>query len=388
MRAVLAIAAVELRRFLADKANLFFVFVFPLALVTVIGLQFGGGGGGGRVSLVAPEGDLRAALVHQWEDADLTVDLAPDVGALQQAVSRGQAQVGVVATEAAESAHDAGEPLPLEMISGSGSSAPAVAEVVRVETETVAARSAQVAALAGAGLGEGAEEALERARADVPGPSMVVQEPEDPLAQEFRGLTQFGLGAAGQLLLFVFLNTLAASTSLIQARRNGVVRRTVAAPVTTTQTVLGLALGRLAIALFQGVYIMAASSLIFGVRWGNLAVMGLILLVFGLIASGLAMLIGVVLDGEGAASGISVGGGLILAALGGSMMPLEIFPDSLRSIAHLTPHAWAYEAIAEVQRRGGGVLDILPELGVLSAMAAVVLLLGAFFLRRSLERAM
>ena len=388
MRAVLAIAAVELRRFLADKANLFFVFVFPLALVTVIGLQFGGGGGGGRVSLVAPEGDLRAALVHQWEDADLTVDLAPDVGALQQAVSRGQAQVGVVATEAAESAHDAGEPLPLEMISGSGSSAPAVAEVVRVETETVAARSAQVAALAEAGLGEGAEEALERARADVPGPSMVVQEPEDPLAQEFRGLTQFGLGAAGQLLLFVFLNTLAASTSLIQARHNGVVRRTVAAPVTTTQTVLGLALGRLAIALFQGVYIMAASSLIFGVRWGNLAVMGLILLVFGLIASGLAMLIGVVLDGEGAASGISVGGGLILAALGGSMMPLEIFPDSLRSIAHLTPHAWAYEAIAEVQRRGGGVLDILPELGVLSAMAAVVLLLGAFFLRRSLERAM
>ncbi len=39
MRPVLALAVVELRRFLADRFNLFFVFVLPLALVLVLGLQ-------------------------------------------------------------------------------------------------------------------------------------------------------------------------------------------------------------------------------------------------------------------------------------------------------------------------------------------------------------
>src|SRR3546814_12114501 len=34
------IAAVNVRRFLRDRTNLFFVFVFPLALVLIIGLQF------------------------------------------------------------------------------------------------------------------------------------------------------------------------------------------------------------------------------------------------------------------------------------------------------------------------------------------------------------
>ena len=271
MRTVVAIAMTELRRFLADRSNLFFVLIFPLALVAVVGLQFGsGGGGGGRVSLVGAESPLRTALVQEWEGADLTVADATDVEGMQQAVARGQAQVGIVLTPAAEEAYADGAALPLEMIQGSGTGVPAVAEVVRTGAETVGTVSSQQAALAAAGVGGGdgaaVASALEQARADVPRPTLTVAEPEDPLAQEFAGLTQFGQGAASQLLLFVFLNTLAAATTLIQARRNGVVRRMVAAPVSPTQTLLGLTGGRLVIALFQGVYIMVASSLLFGVE--------------------------------------------------------------------------------------------------------------------------
>ena len=38
MRPVLAIVAAELRRFLRDRSNLFFVFIFPLVLVLVLSL--------------------------------------------------------------------------------------------------------------------------------------------------------------------------------------------------------------------------------------------------------------------------------------------------------------------------------------------------------------
>lgn len=207
------------------------------------------------------------------------------------------------------------------------------------------------------------------------------------IAQEFAGLGQFDYGAASQVLLFVFLISLAGSTTLIQSRRLGVTRRTLAAPVTTGQTVVGQAVGRLVIAATQGTYIMAASMLLFGVDWGNLGLALLVVVVFGLVAAGAAMVLGSVVDNDAAASGVGVGVGLVMGALGGAMYPIELFPDTLRAVAHVTPHAWAGQALAEVQRHGAGLVDILPELGVLLGYAAVLLLVGAWLLRRSLARA-
>jgi ABC-2 type transport system permease protein len=100
------------------------------------------------------------------------------------------------------------------------------------------------------------------------------------------------------------------------------------------------------------------------------------------------MLVGSLIDNDGAASGVGVGLGLVLAALGGCMLPLELFPAGLRTIAHITPHAWAYDAFAKIQRHDAGLVDILPQLGVLAAMAAVLLVAGTWTLRRSMARAL
>ena len=75
-----------------------------------------------------------------------------------------------------------------------------------------------------------------------------------------------------------------------------------------------------------------------------------------------------------------------LAALGGAMYPLELFPDTMRTISRFTPHAWAYEALADIQRRGAGLADVLPELGVLAAIGVLLVVLGGWSLRRSLAR--
>jgi ABC-2 type transport system permease protein len=53
---VLAIARTELVRLFRDRSNLFFVFLFPLLLVVLIGAGFGGGFAT-RVGVVAPAGD-------------------------------------------------------------------------------------------------------------------------------------------------------------------------------------------------------------------------------------------------------------------------------------------------------------------------------------------
>jgi ABC-2 type transport system permease protein len=55
-------------------------------------------------------------------------------------------------------------------------------------------------------------------------------------------------------------------------------------------------------------------------------------------------------------------------------------------VAHITPHAWAIDGYAELVRRGGTVIDILPELGVLVLYASVLLALATWRLRVAITR--
>ena len=68
------------------------------------------------------------------------------------------------------------------------------------------------------------------------------------------------------------------------------------------------------------------------------------------------------------------------------MLPLELFSPTLRKVAHITPHAWALDGFAELVRRDGDTLDILPELGVLALYAAVLIGLAAWRLRIAITR--
>ena len=385
MRTAYAIAAVELRRFLADRSNLFFAFIFPLLLVLMIGLQFSGGAGG-RVALSGSPSALRAAMATELEALDLQVTVT-DADAVRELVARGRADVGVLVPEDAADAYDGGGDLTIQVIRGNQAQSQATEMRVDTAARAVVAEMGQVEALVATGASAEAARSALGAAADLVEPPTIEVTNVSEIAQEFSGLGQYDYGAASQLLLFVFLNSLAGASTLIQARRHGVTARTLAAPVSTMQSITGQAAGRLTIAAFQGAYIMAATVVLFGVDWGNFALAALVMVMFALVAAGAAMLLGSLIDNEGAATGLGVGLGLVLAALGGGMFPLELFPDTLRAVSKFTPHAWASEALAEVQRHDGTFLDILPQLGVLAGIAAVLLLLGAWALRRSLARA-
>ncbi|USQ77604.1 ABC transporter permease [Ornithinimicrobium cryptoxanthini] len=387
MRAALAIAAVELQRFVKDKGNVFFTFIFPLMLVFVLGSQFGGSGSSGSVTVSGPSSDLRTAVAEQLEDGEVSVQFADHDDMLEQ-VARGRVDAGLVVTPEAAEAFSQGGTAQLEMIAGSSSTSMAAQQRVQVTVSNLDLRRIQVGALGDVGVSEAdAAQALDAATGQVSEPTIEVRS-VDELAQEFQGLGQFDLGASSQLLLFTFLTSLAGASTLINARRQGVLARTLASPVSTVQAIAGQSFGRWVIAFFQGAYIMQATWLIFDVDWGNLWLSLLVLSVFALVAAGAAMVLGSVLDNEGAAVGAGVGIGLVLAAIGGGMLPLELFSDTMRQVAHVTPHAWGYDAFAQIQRHDGGLVDILPQLGVLTAMAVLVLVLGAWTLRRSMARSM
>ena len=76
--------------------------------------------------------------------------------------------------------------------------------------------------------------------------------------------------------------------------------------------------------------------------------------------------------------------GLGLAALGGSMAPLEVFPSTARTIAHVTPHAWANDAFSKLLKHGGDLITVLPQIAVLLAFALAAIALAVWQLRRTL----
>lgn len=387
MNAILAIAVVELRRFLRDRSNIFFVFIFPLLLILLLGSQFGAGSGQARVAISGPDSALTKALTAELEAAGVEVTKT-GADAARAELSRGRTDVGLFIDDGAAAAFDAGRPAGLDVVMASQSSAQAVMQQVRAAVQAAGMDKRQLAALTGAGIPEDqARRALDRATALVVVPTVEIVDTDD-VAQEFRGLGQFDLGASQQLLLFVFLSSLTGAATLIQARRFGVVSRVMSAPVSSGQTVAGQALGRFAIALVQGGYIMIGTALLFGVDWGNLWLSALVLALFCAVSAAAAMVVGSVMDNDAAASGIGVGGGLVLGGLGGAMVPPEFFPETLHAVSFATPHRWAYDALANIQRHQGTLGDILPQLGVLAGMAAALLLLGAWLLRRSLNRAL
>ncbi len=388
MRSILGIAIVEVRLFLRDRSNIFFVFIFPLLLILLLGSQFGANSGQARVVLSGGSGTVLAKVLSEQLKEDGVQVSSAGGGAARDQLSRGRADVGIFISDDDSAAFAAGQTADLEVLTASQSAPQAVLQEVRASVQAVSTERRQQSLLESAGVGATeAATALKQAKESVQQPQVVLVDTND-VTQVFQGLGRFDLGAAQQLLLFVFLSSLTGAATLIKARRLGVIARVMAGPVSSWQALAGQALGRFGIAAVQGGYIMLGTALLFGVDWGNPLLAGLVLAFFCAVSAAAAMVIGSLMDNDAAASGVGVGLGLVLAGLGGSMVPPEFFSETLQAVARVTPHRWAYDAFASIQRHDGTLADILPQLGVLAAMALALLALGSFLLQRSLSRAL
>jgi ABC-2 type transport system permease protein len=72
---------------------------------------------------------------------------------------------------------------------------------------------------------------------------------------------------------------------------------------------------------------------------------------------------------------------IVAAAAGGTLVPLFLLPDWLRTVSPVVPHYWAMDASQGVILLGDGVLDVLPAVGALLAFAAAFFALGLWRFR-------
>ena len=381
---VIAIAGSNLTRFLRDRFNYFFVFVFPLGLILILGLAFGSGAKP-TVGVVAGQDATAQRFVAALEaDDSLIVERQADAAELRGRVERGALAAGVILPVDLAERLAAGEDVEVQFLSvGAGTG--------RSLQYTVSGALSEVAATVRAAryVERGTLEGLSGSLALVDAAAAAT--PAITVEQQWIGGgsggdldVAFAIGAGSQLVLFVFLTGLTSASALILSRTLGVSRRMLASPTHPVTIVLGEALGRYLVALFQGVYIILATALLFGVVWGDLVASLLVLAVFAAVAAGAGMLLGSVFETDQQASGVAIMVGLGLAALGGAMVPLEVFGPTMRAVARFVPHSWAVDAYAQLLRRGAGLVDVLPQLGVLTGFAVLFFALAAWRFRARL----
>ena len=156
------------------------------------------------------------------------------------------------------------------------------------------------------------------------------------------------------------------------------------APIRARTIIVGETLTYVAIALFQALMIVLVGAVAFGVSWGNPLAAAVLIALWALVGAGAGMLAGTLFRTPEQATAIGPATGIALGMLGGCMWPLAIVSPVMRSVGHITPHAWAVDAWTALLSRGGTVATIAPQLGVLAAFAAGLLVLATARLRRVL----
>jgi ABC-2 type transport system permease protein len=90
-------------------------------------------------------------------------------------------------------------------------------------------------------------------------------------------------------------------------------------------------------------------------------------------ATGFGVLVGTLANSEqqGAILGsLSI---LLLSAIGGILVPTYVMPDIMRSISIISPLNWALEGFYKLFLRGGGFVDILPNIALLFGFFLLVM---------------
>jgi ABC-2 type transport system permease protein len=116
-----------------------------------------------------------------------------------------------------------------------------------------------------------------------------------------------------------------------------------------------------------------------GVNWATLL---LLLLAISLAAVSLALAVACLVSSYAQAATLGSILNVLMAALGGVMVPLFVMPQVMQKIASYSPMNWGLEGLLDVLLRSGDVASVLPEAARLAGFAALMLMVAFVLFRR------
>jgi ABC-2 type transport system permease protein len=365
----------DLRLLARDRAALFLTFAWPLLLACFFGAlgPFGGDDGSASMRVLVVDEDRSrgsAALLEQVE-GDPRIEL-----------DRSELDAGLLAIRHGESpallripvGYGAAEPRP-------GVESPQVELIVDPRRKTEA--SLLIGVIERAGWQSMAQhrdwQTLTIVRRELEGgpagltSSLANARPPSPYAVTFpQGIVWAVIACAATF-----------AVSLVNERTRGTLLRLLVAPLAPVQILLGKALACLLAIVGMQVVLVAVARFGFGVipqRWDLLALaLGCTALGF----VGIMALLAALARRTHSAAGLAWMVLMMLALLGGGMLPLFLMPGWLQVAASASPVAWALVAIEGAVWRGFGVVELALPCGALVGLGLVSLMVGSKLTRRA-----
>lgn len=193
--------------------------------------------------------------------------------------------------------------------------------------------------------------------------------------------------APGMAILFLMYTVSLGGQSLLAEQRQGTLPRMLTTPTPTAQVLGGKLLGIYLTGVSQMSILIGGSALLFQLNWGRpLDVFALTLAVVAG-ATGWGILLAALAKSPGQVSSVGMAMMLTFGILGGSFFGGIQLPLPMEILSKITPNAWGMDGFTSLAL-GQGLVDILPILGALLIMGALLFGIAALlFHRRGLARA-
>ena len=396
--AATGIARAELRLLRRDPAALVLLFLLPALFVVILSVALEGTFSSGRdedriAALLVDEdgGSLGQAIAQGAADTRFMRLVDPPPGAPP---SRDEAIAGL-----RRAAWDAVVVLPPHSSEAAGFDGHAVVEVYADPAASAEVAGAVASVIRNAALGASLTDV--RRRFD---PRW---EPDvDPVAEaEPRGVEvrQIFLSAEGTarrpnavqqnvpgwtiFALFWIAQLLA--INLIHERQGGIHDRLLAAPISPAAYVVGKLVPYFAVNLLQAVAMFAVGVWLLPLLGGdrldlvNLPALALLTVALSLCSLSFGALVAALMRSPIMAAAATAALLLVMAVLGGLMVPKFVMPDAMQRLTLVVPQGWALEGYLAILVRGSTTAGILPHVGALLGFAAVPLSIAVWRMGRS-----
>ncbi|HMB25369.1 MAG TPA: ABC transporter permease [Anaerolineales bacterium] len=177
--------------------------------------------------------------------------------------------------------------------------------------------------------------------------------------------------APGMALMFLMYTVSYGGRSILAERAQGTLPRLLVSPTSASQVLGGKVLGIFFMGVAQVGILILASSLFFGVKWGDPA--GVIALIIAAVfaATGWGMLITAVSRSPWQVANIGSTVMLIFGLLGGSFINLGQMPAWVQAFSKITPNAWGLDGFTTLAL-GGRLPNLMEPLTALLVMGGVL----------------
>jgi ABC-2 type transport system permease protein len=187
--------------------------------------------------------------------------------------------------------------------------------------------------------------------------------------------------APGMALMFLMYTVSYGGRSLLQERNQGTLPRLLISPTSSAQVLGGKVFGVFLTGCAQMTILIASTSLLFQLKWGD--TLGVVVLVLATVfaATGWGMLLTSVVRSPAQMGSLGSALMLTFGILGGSFISLQNMPPFVQTLSKITPNAWGLDGFTTLAQ-GGTLSDISTPITALLTMGAALFIVAVVLFNR------